>query len=206
MSATNFSPKEVITRCVEEFESRTQVELVVSIKKNADTYYSYFWFYTLGFVQIFWISTLLWNDYFEFELVIVESFFLIGFCYLILVRFEILKYLVSNKVKQKKIEKAAEQEFFNLGMYNTKKRSGLLVMYSHWENRCWLLADKGVVEKVSKEELNSFADDFQKAFQAKDLSESVGSQIRTFGIFWKTRWPNEDDDNEIVHAFQDELK
>lgn len=205
MTANIPSPKQILTRCVEEFEARTQIELVVSIKEGKESYFSFFWFYTLLATQVFWAVTLLWNDFFDYELLVLESLALIGICYLLLVKLELLKYLIPRYIKVTKLKNAAEKEFFKLGMYNTKRRSGLLVIYSHWENDCVLLADKGVEEKVTKQELDDFAKDFQVAFKAKDLTEAVGSQIRSFGVFWKTRWPNEDEENEIVHAFKDDL-
>ncbi len=198
------NPRDVINHCVEEFESRTQIELVVSIKKQSDSYYNFFWFYTLVAVQIFWISALLLNDSFDFEILCIESFVLILISYLVLMRLEILKYLIPKKIKKTNLIKAAGREFYNLGMFNTRLRSGLLIKYSHWENDCILVPDKGVLQKISKEELESFTKDFQKAFKGKELSDSVGSQIRTFGVFWKSKWPNEDDENEIVQAYTDD--
>lgn len=198
------NPKEAITRCVEEFEARTQVELVVSIKKSSDSYFNYFWFYVLVLVQIFWMTTLFWNEELNIELLAIESLVLIAVCYLILMRLELLRYLVPARVKKSKFSKAVAREFYHLGMYNTKQRSGLLIMYSDWEDLCVLVPDKGVEERLSKDELATFTTDFQKAFKEKNLSDSVGSLIRSFGLFWKTRWPNEDDENEIVHSFKDD--
>ena len=197
------SPKEIISRCVDEFETQTQVELVVSIIKKSGSYYSFFWFYTLLLVQIFWISTLLWNEFFEFELLVAESMILIGFSYVILLKFDVLKYLVPKKIKAEHLKKMADQTFYKLGLFNTKRRSGLLIMYSHFENGCYLIPDKGIIEKISKSELDKMSLDFQLAFRGKNLAESVGSLIRTYGVFWKEKWPNEDDENEISVSFSD---
>jgi uncharacterized membrane protein len=198
------NPKQVISLCVEEFEAKTQVELVVLIRRCASSYYSFFWFYTLLFTQILWISTVLWNESFEFELLALESLFLIALSYVLLIRFELIRFLVPKKTKLKNLKDFAAKEFFNLGIFNTKRRSGLLVIYSRWENECLLICDKGVKEKVTDKEIEAFTGDFKNAFAAKDLSESVGSAIRSFGVFWHAKWPNEDDENEIVHSFSGE--
>lgn len=197
------SPKEIISRCVDEFEMQTQVELVVSIIKKCDSYNSFFWFYTLLFVQTFWISTLLWNEFFEFAFLVAESMVIIGLNYIVLLKFDILKYLVPKKIKKEKLKKMADQTFYKLGLFSTKRRSGLLVIYSHFENECYLIADKGITEKVSKADIDKMELDFQMAFKSKNLAESVGSLIRTYGVFWKDKWPNEDDENEISVSFSD---
>lgn len=196
------TPKQILIRCVEEFEAKTQVELVVIIRKYCQSYFSFFWFYTLCFVQIFWIATILWNESFSYEVIAIESFFLIAFSYLSLIKFELIKYLIPKKVKIRNLQEFAAKEFQNMGIYNTKKRSGLLVLYSRWENECLLLCDKGVKERLAESELADFTSDFKKAFTGKDLSESVGSMIRSFGVYWHHKWPNEDDENEIVHSYR----
>lgn len=195
------SPKQIITRCVEEFEAKTQVELVVVIRKHCQSYYSFFWFYTLCLVQLFWITTILWNESFTYETIAVESFFLIALSYIALMRFELIKFLVPKKDKIKNLKNFAAKEFQNMGIYNTRQRSGLLVIYSRWENECLLLCDKGITERLTEAEIQGFTSDFKKAFIGKDLSESVGSMIRSFGVFWHVKWPNEDDENEIVHSY-----
>jgi putative membrane protein len=197
----SINSKQIITRCVEEFESKTQVELVILIRKHCQSYYSYFWFYTLLFVQIFWVSTVLWNDSFSFEVISAESFFLIALSYLLLMKFELIKFLIPKKTKIKNLKNFAAREFQNMGIYNTRLRSGLLILYSRWENECLLLCDKGVKEKLTDKELETFTNEFKDAFTEKNLGESVGSMIRSFGVYWHTKWPNEDDENEIVHSY-----
>lgn len=194
------NPKQIITRCVEEFEARTQVELVVLIKPHSQQYWGFFWFYTLMCVQIFWISTILWNDSFEYELTALESWVLVALCYVIFIKFNVIKYLVSSKIKKASVQDLATKEFCHLGIFNTKRRSGLLIVYTHLENECLLLADKGVKEKISEKELATWTAEFKAAFNSKDLGESLGSAIRSFGVYWHTQWPNEDDENEIVHS------
>lgn len=200
------SPKQIITRCVEEFEAKTQVELVVLIKPHSQPYWGFFWFYTLLCVQIFWISTVLWNDTFEYELTSLESLLLIGLCYFAFVKFELIKYLIPTKVKKSSLNNFAHREFSRLGISNTKRRSGLLILYTHLENECVIMPDKGVKEKISDKELEIWTQDFIAAFNKQDLSESVGSLIRSFGVYWHDQWPNEDDENEIVHSFDGDIK
>tara|TARA_B110001454_G_scaffold106457_1_gene100224 strand:+ start:64466 stop:65077 length:612 start_codon:yes stop_codon:yes gene_type:complete len=200
----SMNSKQILTRCVEEFESKTQVELVVLIRKHCQSYYSYFWFYTLLFVQIFWVATVLWNDSFSFEMISAESFFLIALSYLVLMKFELIKFLIPKKHKIRNLKNFAAREFHNMGIHNTKQRSGLLIIYSRWENECLLLCDKGVRDRLSDKELEAFTNDFKWAFTEKNLGESVGSMIRSFGVYWHTKWPNEDDENEIVHSYSGE--
>ncbi|MBL7554420.1 MAG: hypothetical protein JNM24_01265 [Bdellovibrionaceae bacterium] len=195
------NPKQIITRCVEEFEAKTQVELVILIKKRTQSYYSFFWFYTLLLVEIFWIATVLWNESFAYDIVAIESLFLIGLCYILFMKLGLIKFLIPKKVKIKSLKNYAAREFQNMGVYNTRQRSGLLVVYSRWENECLLLCDRGVKEKLTEKELQSFTSDFKVSFTGKDLSESVGSMIRSFGVYWHEKWPNEDDENEIVHSY-----
>jgi apolipoprotein N-acyltransferase len=99
------NPKQIITRCVEEFEAKTQVELVILIKKRTQSYYSFFWFYTLLLVEIFWIATVLWNESFAYDIVAIESLFLIGLCYILFMKLGLIKFLIPKKVKIKSLKK-----------------------------------------------------------------------------------------------------
>lgn len=200
------TPKQILSRCVDEFESKTQVELVVLIRKSADSYFGYVWFYTLLAVQFFWVATLLWNESFSFEVLAIESLLLIVLCYVAFVYFEIIKFFVPRKTKDLKVKNYAEREFTHLGVANTRLRSGLLIVFSHWEDECVVLGDIGIHERISKTELDAFKSQFKRAFLEENLGESVGSMIRSFGVFWHAKWPNEDDVNEIVHAFDGDLK
>ncbi|MBL7543100.1 MAG: hypothetical protein JNL11_04750 [Bdellovibrionaceae bacterium] len=200
------SPKQIIARCVEEFEAKTQVELVVLVKRSSASYFDFFWFYTLFLVQTFWVVTVMLDDSFVFLSLVIESFLIIGLSYLFLMRLELLKYLVPAKFKNRKLRELAAREFFDLGIFNTRRRSGLLIVYSHFENMCVLFCDKGVKEKISEKEIADYTEQFRSAFNGKNLSESVGSMIRTFGVYWRNQWPNEDDENEIVHAVSGELE
>lgn len=203
--SSKIGPKEIISRCVEEFELKTQVELVVLIRKSCDSYLNFFWFYSLLVIQLFWITTLLLDESFSFEAIAIESFVLIGLCYLVLMRFDVLKFLIPKKIKDRSIRALAHREFSNLSIFETRLRSGVLIVYSHWENQCIMMCDKGIKEKVSNVEIEKFTSDFLLAFTGKDIAESLGSMIRSFGVYWHSKWPNEDDVNEIAHTFDGDL-
>ncbi len=67
----------------------------------------------------------------------------------ILNRFSSLKRLfVSQREIDAEVEEAAISAFFNQGLYRTRDANGVLLFVSVFERKVWLLADKGIHEKV----------------------------------------------------------
>jgi len=55
------------------------------------------------------------------------------------------------------VRQRALRAFYEKGLYKTKKNTGVLFFLSLLERKVWVLADKGIHEKIDQETLNKFA-------------------------------------------------
>ncbi len=58
--------------------------------------------------------------------------------------------------KEDAVRKRAISAFYEHGLYKTKKNTGVLFLLSLLERKVWILADKGIHEKIGQESLNQF--------------------------------------------------
>lgn len=64
---------------------------------------------------------------------------------------------VGVRRKHHAVRERAVRAFYEKGLYRTKKNTGILFFLSLFERKVWILADKGIHEKIGQETLNKFA-------------------------------------------------
>jgi putative membrane protein len=64
---------------------------------------------------------------------------------------------IGLKRKEQTVMQRAVRAFYEKGLYKTKKSTGVLFFLSLLERKVWVLADKGIYEKIEQETLNKFA-------------------------------------------------
>jgi putative membrane protein len=64
---------------------------------------------------------------------------------------------IGIKRKEDTVRLRAVRAFYEKGLYKTKKNTGVLFFLSLLEKKVWVLADKGIYEKIEQETLNKFA-------------------------------------------------
>jgi putative membrane protein len=73
-------------------------------------------------------------------------------------KFPALKiHCIGNKRKEKAVKERALRAFYEKGLYKTKQNTGVLFFISILERKVWVLADKGIHEKIKQGTLNKFA-------------------------------------------------
>jgi putative membrane protein len=64
---------------------------------------------------------------------------------------------IGVKRKEYAVMQRALRAFYEKGLYKTKQNTGVLFFLSLLERKVWVLADKGIYEKIDQETLNKFA-------------------------------------------------
>ncbi len=64
---------------------------------------------------------------------------------------------IGIKRKEDTVKQRAVRAFYEKGLYKTKKNTGVLFFLSLLERKVWVLADKGIYEKIEQETLNKLA-------------------------------------------------
>jgi putative membrane protein len=59
---------------------------------------------------------------------------------------------ISRREIDEEVEEAAINAFFRQGLYRTRDANGVLLFISVFEHKVWLLADRGIHEKVPQAE------------------------------------------------------
>jgi uncharacterized membrane protein len=194
---TKKNKKAIIVQCIEEFEQKTQIELKLIIERQSRSY----WDHILACCLLGNFLLLAIAHFSQVEENFVLIYFELLFLNLVLVIFlHVLmgvQFLIGRKKKDSNVKERALFHFSQQKMYMTELRSGLLMYYSRLEKRGMILADEGVLKKISAAELLNFEGEFNQAMNKKDFANELGAFIRGFGVFCHQKWPDETFKNEL---------
>jgi uncharacterized membrane protein len=100
--------------------------------------------------------------------------------------------------KKKDIRILAEKEFYKLNMHNTRDKTGILLFLLLTERQFYILADRGIHEKVGEETWNKLRDEIQNFFINGKFSEGLIWGIEQVGKILIKNFPiKKDDTNEL---------
>lgn len=189
--------KSILQICIDEFEQKTQVELKLVIEPSSYHYKETILLALLVFVFVFWGVLHFLEQDFNFSFIYIEAIVTCGVLYYLLHQLQLIQFFISKSKKRKNVQQRALYHFSHHKMYQTKLRSGLLLYYARLEKKGALVADAGVIERFSKEDILKFQVQFEKALNHKNFVEELGSFIRSLAIYSHQKWPDETGENEI---------
>lgn len=110
-----------------------------------------------------------------------------------------LKRMFIPKTRlEEQVREQAVQSFFEKGLYKTRDGTGVLFFISLFERKVWLLADKGIYEKISPTELQAYARDMAKSVKEGRAADILCRQIGGIGELLALHFPVKADDiNEL---------
>ena len=98
--------------------------------------------------------------------------------------------------RNKPLRKLAEEEFFKLGMNKTKDETGILIFLSLAERHFYILAGKGINEKVKQETWDSIKDSMQKMFFKGEFCKGLIFGLDEIGKILSDHFPIKHDDKD----------
>lgn len=99
---------------------------------------------------------------------------------------------------RKSINKLAEKEFYQLGMNNTRDKTGILLFLLLGERQFYILADEGINRKVSKDTWNELRDEIQNQFREGKFTSGLIHGIESVAKILSEHFPiKADDKNEL---------
>ena len=189
--------KERLKATIQEVESKTIGEIVVMVVDHSDHYIEA---EVLGGILLgsllALIATLL---YFHSSIwsYVPLSFLFFFPCRFLFQRIEALKRLfIGVRRKEEAVRLRAERAFFEKGLYKTKKNTGVLFFLSLFERKVWVLADKGIYEKMDQETLNRFANEVSRGIRESRACEVLSHSIQEIGILLSKHFPITPDDTD----------
>lgn len=96
------------------------------------------------------------------------------------------------------VARRALTAFYDKGLYKTRDKTGVLFFISLFERRVRVMADKGIYEKITPEELQGYAHGIATGIKNKKTAEALTKEIRAVGLVLAKHFPIKDDDtNEL---------
>ena len=182
--------KERLKATIQEVESKTIGEIVVMVVDQSDHYIEA---EVLGGVVLGSLLSLILALLFFHSSIwsyVPLSFLLFFPCWVLFKRVEALKKLfIGMRRKEEAIRLRAERVFFEKGLYKTKKNTGVLFFLSLLERKIWVLADKGIYEKMDQETLNRFASEASRGIKESRACEALSQAIQGIGVLLSRHFP-----------------
>jgi putative membrane protein len=193
--------KEKLKATTHEVESRTIGEIVVMVVDHSDHYIEA---EVLGSVLLGSLLSLILSDlFFESSIwsYILLSFLFFFPCWFLFIRVEALKKLfIGIRRKEEAVRLRAERAFFERGLYRTKKNTGVLLFLSLLERKVWVLADRGIYEKMDQETLNRYANEVSRGVREGRACEALSQAIQGIGVLLSRHFPiTADDTDELLN-------
>ncbi len=111
-------------------------------------------------------------------------------------------YCIGNKRKEKAVKERALRAFYEKGLYKTKQNTGVLFFISILERKVWVLADKGIHEKIKQDTLNKFARHVAQGIREGHACDTLIEAIREAGELLAQYYPIQPGD---INELSDEI-
>lgn len=181
------SSQQKISEAVSDAESKIHAEIVPVFMTSSDDYTEaklrgailgatltslsiLLYDHLMGWYQLF----LLQNDWLFVSTIAlggILGYFLFGYI-------PILKKLLVSKQKMQQTSNAmAERVFGEYKLFETKERNGILIFISLFEHKIEILPDKGIKDKIAKDEWQKVIEEMKPSLRAKQFDEAFLSSI-----------------------------
>lgn len=103
---------------------------------------------------------------------------------------------IGARRKHHAVRDRAERAFYEKELHRTKKNTGILFFLSLFERKVWVLADKGIHEKIGQETLNKFARVVSQGIKEGRARDALCEAIREAGELLARHFPKTPDDTD----------
>ena len=191
--------REVIESAVRDAESRTIGEIAVMVVDASDEYLHAD---TIGGILFSGaLSFFVAVAFFHSSLVsyIVLTALLFFPCRLFVRSVPVIKTeFISPRKKRNAVRIRALRAFYEKGLYRTQAQTGVLFFLSLMERTVWVLADKGIYEKIRQEQLDRFAANVSQGIREGRASQALCQAITEAGTLLSQHFPvTPGDKNEL---------
>ncbi len=108
------------------------------------------------------------------------------------------RIFISRKDIDEEVEEAAVTNFFQHGLYHTQDATGVLVFISVFEQKVWVLADRGIDAKMAPGVWDDIVSTITQGIKAGQACIAVCQAVETIGQMLSEHFPvRSDDQNEL---------
>ena len=204
----NPAEKEAIESATRAAESRTIGEIAVMVVDASSRYREteVFGGITLGNIIAFLVTVFFFHESIWWYVPLTFVFF---FPFWLLFRkIPALKiHFAAPARRELAVQGRALRAFYEKGLYRTARSTGVLFFISILERKVWVLADKGIYEKITQARLNDFAKAVSEGIRQGRAADALAAAIREAGELLREHFPIQDGDtNELPDAIMIESK
>jgi putative membrane protein len=193
LKADNFftpQEKEEIHRTIKSMETRTSGEIAVILVDQSDPYPEgeFLGGILIGGLLAFVATLGFFHGQIWFLIPLHFLFFLP--LYLLFQKIPFLKtpFLGAGR-KEAAVRRRALQAFYEKGLYRTHRHTGVLFFLSLLERKVWVLADKGIYEKIKQETLTQFAGQVSAGVRDRLAGRALVQAIQGIGNLLAEHFP-----------------
>lgn len=106
------------------------------------------------------------------------------------------RLFISKREIEEEVEEAAVTSFFGEGLYRTRDETGILIFISVFEHKVWVLADRGINEKVSKGQWDEIVSLIIDGIKQKNQTEAICQAVKKVGELLHIHFPTKADDRD----------
>jgi putative membrane protein len=191
--------KKKIAETTQRVESRTTGEIAVMVVDRSDPYREaeVLGGVIFGSLLAMVISLLFFREslyaYIPLSFVFFFPFRFLG------KRFPYLKpVFLGRKRMEETVRQRALLAFYEKGLYRTRFQTGIIIFISLFEHKVWVLADKGIYEKMTQEALNRFAQNVSRGIKEGRACDALCQAIEGIGQLLVEHFPiTPGDTNEL---------
>ena len=108
------------------------------------------------------------------------------------------RFFISDREITEEVEEAAVTSFFREGLYHTRDETGILIFVSVFERRVWVLADRGINEKVKQGQWDEIVAMIIEGIKSDNQADAICKAVDEMGRILKEHFPiKADDTNEL---------
>ncbi|MBU0485737.1 MAG: hypothetical protein KKB30_14630 [Proteobacteria bacterium] len=191
--------KEQISNTVREVERNTAGEIAVMVVNHSDDYPEskilaglFFGAISSLIITDLWFNDRLWL-FIPTALVIgIFSGWLASYLPIV------MRFFTQTSRLELQVRDQAFTSFYQNGLHKTIDETGVLFFISLFERRVWILADKGIYQKITPETLQDYAREVALGIKTGKATETLCCEIRNVGKILAAHFPiKKGDTNEL---------
>lgn len=112
---------------------------------------------------------------------------------------------ISQREMDEEVEEAATTSFYHQGLHRTRDETGVLIFISVFEQKVWVLADRGINQKVSADQWRDVVRMIVGGIKDNRPAEAISEGIERVGAILKAHFPVKADDvDELANLIVEE--
>ncbi|MBW1636266.1 MAG: TPM domain-containing protein [Deltaproteobacteria bacterium] len=109
------------------------------------------------------------------------------------------RFFLNPKQVKEEVERSAITAFFSEQLYKTERENGILLYISVMEKKVWILADRGINERIEQPIWDDIIVQLTKGIKEQKRCEAICEAVKKTGKILEVHLPIREDDRNELH-------